>query len=258
MSVLFVSHDLASWPSCATGSRCCGTAGSSSRPRAVPAAPTAAARADSEPPYTRRAASPRCRSSADGRQRTRTRSAARGQRPARPVRPGAGRRRGEPRLAARARSGSAWSARAAPARPPSAGRCCRLVPRRGRADPVDGEDIAALRGRRLQQLRRTAQIVFQDPDGTLDPRMRIGTTLARGAARAPDRAARRRGRRRARSCWTRSGSSRSTPAATRTSSRAGSASGWRSPGRWRSSRGCWCSTSRPAPSTSRRRRGSSP
>ena len=42
----------------------------------------------------------------------------------------------------------------------------------------DGKDIAGLRGRALQDYRRAAQIVFQDPDGVLDPRMRMGTTIA--------------------------------------------------------------------------------
>ncbi len=46
-------------------------------------------------------------------------------------------------------------------------------------------------------------------------------------------------------------SSRASPAATPPSSRAASASAWRSPGRWRSSPGCCCSTSPSARSTPR-------
>jgi len=40
-----------------------------------------------------------------------------------------------------------------------------------------GKDISGLRGKALRDFRRAAQIVFQDPDGVLDPRMRIGVTL---------------------------------------------------------------------------------
>ena len=47
-------------------------------------------------------------------------------------------------------------------------------------------------------------------------------------------------------------------ALSRTSSRAGNASGWPWRGRWRSSRGCCCSTSRSAPSTRRSARSSAP
>jgi oligopeptide/dipeptide ABC transporter ATP-binding protein len=53
----------------------------------------------------------------------------------------------------------------------------RLVPTAGGSIRFAGNDIAGLRGRALQDYRRAAQIVFQDPDGVLDPRMRIGTTL---------------------------------------------------------------------------------
>jgi peptide/nickel transport system ATP-binding protein len=42
----------------------------------------------------------------------------------------------------------------------------------------DGDDVRALGGGALRRYRQTAQIVFQDPDGTLDPRMRIGSVLA--------------------------------------------------------------------------------
>ena len=53
----------------------------------------------------------------------------------------------------------------------------RLVGTAGGSIRFAGKDIAGLRGRGLQDYRRAAQIVFQDPDGVLDPRMRIGTTL---------------------------------------------------------------------------------
>lgn len=41
----------------------------------------------------------------------------------------------------------------------------------------DGEDISFLRGTRLKQFRRRAQMVFQDPFSSLNPRMTIGAAL---------------------------------------------------------------------------------
>ncbi len=46
----------------------------------------------------------------------------------------------------------------------------------------DGADIAGLRGRALADYRRAAQIVFQDPDNSLDPRMRVGASIAEALA----------------------------------------------------------------------------
>jgi ABC-type glutathione transport system ATPase component len=43
---------------------------------------------------------------------------------------------------------------------------------------VDGTDITELPEKKLQFLRRTLQVVFQDPMGSLDPRMRIGRIVA--------------------------------------------------------------------------------
>lgn len=37
----------------------------------------------------------------------------------------------------------------------------------------EGEDVTRLRGRDLRRWRRTIQVVFQDPVGSLDPRMRV-------------------------------------------------------------------------------------
>jgi oligopeptide/dipeptide ABC transporter ATP-binding protein len=44
----------------------------------------------------------------------------------------------------------------------------------------DGKRLAALSARELRSLRREMQIVFQDPYGSLDPRMRIGAIVAEG------------------------------------------------------------------------------
>ena len=54
----------------------------------------------------------------------------------------------------------------------------RLVPAAGGTVRFDGQDVLALRGRRLRDYRRAAQIVFQDADNSLDPRMRIGAAIA--------------------------------------------------------------------------------
>jgi len=43
---------------------------------------------------------------------------------------------------------------------------------------LDGEDWLALSGRALRRARRNVQIVFQDPATSLDPRMRIGESIA--------------------------------------------------------------------------------
>jgi oligopeptide/dipeptide ABC transporter ATP-binding protein len=54
----------------------------------------------------------------------------------------------------------------------------RLVAAAGGQIRFEGEDVAALRGRALKEYRRAAQIVFQDPDNSLDPRMRVGAAVA--------------------------------------------------------------------------------
>jgi ABC-type glutathione transport system ATPase component len=43
---------------------------------------------------------------------------------------------------------------------------------------LNGNDITVATARRLRQLRRAAQIIFQDPGGSLSPRMRIADTVA--------------------------------------------------------------------------------
>lgn len=43
---------------------------------------------------------------------------------------------------------------------------------------IDGVDITQLRGRELSAVRRNLQIVFQDPMGSLNPRMKVGEIVA--------------------------------------------------------------------------------
>ncbi|HYB87830.1 MAG TPA: ABC transporter ATP-binding protein [Streptosporangiaceae bacterium] len=54
----------------------------------------------------------------------------------------------------------------------------RLVKVAGGHIRFEGQDIAALRGPALKKYRRAAQIMFQDPDNSLDPRMRVGASVA--------------------------------------------------------------------------------
>jgi oligopeptide/dipeptide ABC transporter ATP-binding protein len=66
----------------------------------------------------------------------------------------------------------------------------RLVGAAGGRITFDGKDVSTLRAAALKAYRRDVQIVFQDPDNSLDPRMRIGTTIAE-ALRAHNVVARR-------------------------------------------------------------------
>jgi oligopeptide/dipeptide ABC transporter ATP-binding protein len=54
----------------------------------------------------------------------------------------------------------------------------RLVRSSGGSITFAGKDVGSLRGAALKAYRRQAQIVFQDPDNSLDPRMPISATIA--------------------------------------------------------------------------------
>jgi oligopeptide/dipeptide ABC transporter ATP-binding protein len=54
----------------------------------------------------------------------------------------------------------------------------RLVPIAGGEIRMNGDDVSRLRGERLKRYRRAVQIVFQDPDTTLDPRVRVGKAVS--------------------------------------------------------------------------------
>ncbi len=117
----------------------------------------------------------------------------------------------------------------------------------------DGIDVRNLPAEELRRLRRRMQLVFQDPLGSLDPRM-----SARAIVEEPleihgigDRARAGRGARRTCSSW--SASRASSTRAGRTRSRAASASASASPGRSCSSPTSSSSTSRSPRWTSRSR-----
>jgi oligopeptide transport system ATP-binding protein len=56
----------------------------------------------------------------------------------------------------------------------------RLLPLTSGAIRIGGLDVHAADKRRLRDLRRRAQIVFQDPYSSLDPRMSVGSIVAEG------------------------------------------------------------------------------
>ena len=120
----------------------------------------------------------------------------------------------------------------------------------------DGVDWLALSGTALRRKRRDLQIVFQDPQTSLHPKMRVGDQIAeplrvqgwrRGA----------RCRREWRIFSPRWGSTPETPAGFRPNSPAGSASGSRSRAPWRRGRSFSFATSPSPRSTPRSRRRSS-
>jgi ABC-type glutathione transport system ATPase component len=54
----------------------------------------------------------------------------------------------------------------------------RLLPIDAGSVELDGRDVANLRGSALRDYRRSVQIVFQDGDAALDPRMRVRASIA--------------------------------------------------------------------------------
>ena len=65
----------------------------------------------------------------------------------------------------------------------------RITPAAGGTILFEGQDVLGMRGPRLREYRRAVQIVFQDADNSLDPRMRVGAAIgevltAHGLARA--------------------------------------------------------------------------
>jgi oligopeptide/dipeptide ABC transporter ATP-binding protein len=56
----------------------------------------------------------------------------------------------------------------------------RLVPRTSGEVRFDGQDVFALDPAALRRVRRRMQIIFQDPDGSLNPRLSIGRAVREG------------------------------------------------------------------------------
>lgn len=56
----------------------------------------------------------------------------------------------------------------------------RLVPAASGSVRFDGDDVRGLAGDALRRFRRRAQVVFQDPHASLDPRMRVGDVVREG------------------------------------------------------------------------------
>ncbi len=54
----------------------------------------------------------------------------------------------------------------------------RLIPAASGSVRLDGVDIGSLSGRALRRMRRRMQMVFQDAAGSLNPRMRVGESVA--------------------------------------------------------------------------------
>lgn len=50
---------------------------------------------------------------------------------------------------------------------------CRLIPVTAGHIYLDGEDISGLKGGALKQMRKKAQIIFQDPSACLNPRRTV-------------------------------------------------------------------------------------
>jgi ABC-type oligopeptide transport system ATPase subunit len=53
----------------------------------------------------------------------------------------------------------------------------RLIPATGGTARFDGQDIFSLAPEPMRALRRRIQIIFQDPGGSLNPRMRVGNII---------------------------------------------------------------------------------
>ena len=56
----------------------------------------------------------------------------------------------------------------------------RLIEPTGGSILFNNEDMAQLHGRKLKDMRRHMQIIFQDPYSSLDPRMPVGESIAEG------------------------------------------------------------------------------
>ena len=58
----------------------------------------------------------------------------------------------------------------------------RLIPATSGQVYIDGRSVFDAGGEELKRMRRDMQVIFQDPYSSLDPRMRVGTTIAESLA----------------------------------------------------------------------------
>src|SRR5262245_9760376 len=56
----------------------------------------------------------------------------------------------------------------------------RLIPASEGTVTYDGMDVLAAKGPELRRFRQEAQLVFQDPYGSLDPRMKVDAIVSEG------------------------------------------------------------------------------
>ena len=105
----------------------------------------------------------------------------------------------------------------------------RLIPATAGSVHYDGLDVLSASRGEIRRFRHKAQIVFQDPFGSLDPRMKVHSIIAEGMGHLGLSRAERRDR--VRSCWISCNCPPPSPVVFRTSSPAGSGSESVSPAR---------------------------
>ena len=80
-----------------------------------------------------------------------------------------------------------WSGSRAAASPRSGARCCASSTTLSGQVRLDGEDVFAKKGADLKRMRRRMQIIFQDPVGSLNPRMPVSDLIGEGLMAQADK-----------------------------------------------------------------------
>ena len=125
------------------------------------------------------------------------------------------------------------------------GRCVKLLyPATSGEIRFDGETVDRSDRTAMKCFAQRAQMIFQDPYSSLDPRMTVAEIIAEGMGDPRPPLRRRATRKGGRTARTRRPQPRAREPLPRTSSPAASASGSASPGRSRWARSFWCATSR--------------